>query len=165
MHRRKAAPAQMRAFFGCDVLFGQNADEIVYPAAVASAPVTSADPFLNSLLLQYCDEALAGRKKAGSWRLRVENAIVPLLPHGQAQMTRICSELGVSRRTLVRRLDAEGCSFSEILDGMKRELAHRYLREPDLPVSEIAWLLGYSETSAFNHAFRRWTGTAPSQFR
>jgi AraC-like DNA-binding protein len=115
-------------------------------------------------LVQYCDEALASRiAKSSAWRLSVENAIAPLLPHGRARIAEISQRLGISPRTLERRLATEGLTFSRVLDELRLDLAKRYLRERGLPISEIAWLLGYREASAFNHAFKRWTGTTPKQ--
>ena len=67
----------------------------------------------------------------------------------------------MSRRTLARRLAAEGLTFRKVLDDLRFDLTKRYLREEDLPISEIAWLLGYRETSALSHAFKRWTGRTP----
>jgi len=164
MHRRTEVPFEFRTFFGCDIVFGSDIDEVVYPADSARLSVVGADPYLNSLLIQYCDEALAGRQvKSSAWRLNVENAIAPLLPHGQARISEISQRLGVSTRTLERRLAAEGMTFSRVLDELRFDLATRYLREQELPISEVAWLLGYRETSAFNHAFKRWTGKTPKQ--
>jgi AraC-like DNA-binding protein len=115
-------------------------------------------------LVKYCDEAMTQRRrKVATWQLKVENAVVPLLPHGQARIGAIAVKLGVSRRTLARRLAAEGLTFRKVLDNLRFELSKRYLREEDLPISEIAWLLGYRETSALNHAFKRWTGSAPKR--
>ena len=71
----------------------------------------------------------------------------------------------MSQRTLARRLAAEGLTFAGILDELKLELAKRYLQEKDLPISEIAWLLGYRESSAFTHAFHRWFGKTPREMR
>jgi AraC-like DNA-binding protein len=71
----------------------------------------------------------------------------------------------VSIRTLERRLAGEGVSFLDVLDDLRFELGKRYLREPNLPISEIAWLLGYADSSAFTHAFRRWTGKSPKEVR
>jgi AraC-like DNA-binding protein len=68
-------------------------------------------------------------------------------------------------RTMSRRLEAEAMTFSGILDGLRMDLARRYLAEPSLTVSQIAWLLGFQEVSAFTHAFRRWTGYSPAQAR
>ena len=95
----------------------------------------------------------------------VENIVAPLLPHAEAQAKTIATKLGLSERTLARRLTAEGLSFGEILDSMRRDLATYYLEDPNLQVSQIAWLLGFQQPSAFSHACRRWTGKSPSQYR
>jgi AraC-like DNA-binding protein len=71
----------------------------------------------------------------------------------------------MSQRTLARRLSSDGLTFSGIVDELKADLANRYLRDEDLAISEIAWLLGYSEVSAFTHAFKRWTGKTPREMR
>ena len=166
IHRRKETPAEFRSFLGCEVEFGSGVDEVVFPGPVKLMPVVSADPHLNELLIKYCDEALAHRPASrASLRSSVENAIAPLLPHGKAEAKEIARRLGMSRRTLGRRLASEGLTFSGIQKDLKADLAKRYLRDGDLPITQIAWLLGYREVSAFTHAFRRWTGTAPRQLR
>jgi len=165
-HRRTKPPAGIRKVFDCNVAFGSNVDEVVYPGPAKSIPTVNADPYLNSLLVRYCEEALSNRRvPSGAWRLRVENAIVLLLPHGQAKIGEIAPRLGVSVRTLTRLLASEGCTFSEILDALRLDLAKSYLREQNLPISEVAWLLGYTEVSAFVHASKRWTGKTPKQIR
>jgi AraC-like DNA-binding protein len=164
MHHRTRMPSEFRRLFGERVAFACAADEVVYPGSIAHTPSIKADPHLNELLVKYCEEAHANRrKKSATWQLKVENAIVPLLPHGQARIGKIAAELGVSRRTLARRLASEGFTFRKALYSLRFDLAKRYLREEDLPISEIAWLLGYRETSALNHAFKRWTGKAPKR--
>jgi AraC-like DNA-binding protein len=90
---------------------------------------------------------------------------VPLLPHGRAQAAEIAVRLGVSQRTLARRLSAEGVTYSEVLEGLRADLAQRYLADDTLTISQIAWLLGYQEVSAFTHAFKRWTGMTPREAR
>jgi AraC-like DNA-binding protein len=80
-------------------------------------------------------------------------------------MSEVAHRLGASRRTLARRLASEGITFVDVLKDMRLDLAMQYLREPVLPISEIAWLLGYREVSAFSHAFKRWTGKTPRQVR
>jgi AraC-like DNA-binding protein len=156
----------MKKLFGCDVLFGSNADEVVYAAPLKTVPCLNADPYLNSLLIRYCDDKLPDRRmRTGSWRSKVENEIVPLLPHGQVNMREIAGRLGVSGRTLARLLAPEGCTFSGILDALRSDLARTYLREDKLPISQIAWLLGFREASAFTHACKRWTGKTPREER
>jgi AraC-like DNA-binding protein len=164
MHHRSNMPSEFAPMFGTRVAFACNADEVVYPGSIACTSSVGADPYLNALLVRYCDDALAQRRKrSATWQLKAENAAVPLLPHGQARIGRIAAELGVSRRTLARRLASEGRTFRRVLDDLRCDLAKRYLDEQDLPISEIAWLLGYRETSALNHAFKRWTGSAPKR--
>ena len=68
-------------------------------------------------------------------------------------------------RTMSRRLSQEGLTFSGILDALRADLARHHLRNPALSISQIAWLLGFQEVSAFTHAFRRWTGHSPSRAR
>jgi AraC-like DNA-binding protein len=95
----------------------------------------------------------------------VENAIVPLLPHGKVRASEIAARLGLSQRTCARRLAAEGLTFSQVLLGLRGDLARRYLSDPHLSISRIAWLLGYQEVSAFTHAYKHWTGKTPRQAR
>lgn len=164
-HRTKMVP-ELRSFLGCDIEFGSDVDEISFPAAVKLMPIVSADPHLNEILIKYCDEALAHREQnRTTLRSGVENTIALLLPHGKARADEIARRLGMSHRSLARRLASEGLSFSKILDDMKIDLARGYLRHGDLPISQIAWLLGYREVSAFTHAFKRWTGMTPRQSR
>ena len=125
-----------------------------------------ADPYLNRLLITYCEEALSRRPtNRVSFRTEVENAIVPLLPHRTVSSTEIARRLGTSQRTLARRLSSEGVTFSGVLESLRSDLADRYLADRDLSISEIAWLLGYHEVSAFTHAFKRWSGHTPREVR
>jgi AraC-like DNA-binding protein len=161
-HRRTELPTGIKKVFGCNVAFGSNVDEVVYPRLATGIGTVNADPYLNSLLVRYCEEALSNRRvQSGAWRLKVENAIVPLLPHRQAKM----GEIAKSERTLTRLLASEGCTFSGILDALRLDLGKSYLREQNLPISEVAWLLGFQDVSPFFHAFKRWTGKTPKQVR
>ncbi len=162
MHRRIAESNQLDSFFGCTVEFGADRDEIVFVAEAAALPVIGADPYLNRVLLDYCEHALVGHKAAsGGLRVGVENVIAALLPHGQTRLDVVARKLGIAPRTLRRKLAAKGLTFARILDEFRLSMAKRYLTEQDLSVSRIAWLLGYTEVSGFSHAFRRWTGRNP----
>jgi AraC-like DNA-binding protein len=166
MHRRDVTPEEFRQFLGCDVEFGANHDEIILPKATAALPLVNADTHLNKLLTAYAEEALAHRKRhAGHIRSEVERAVAPLLPHGKASSSEVARELGMSPRTLVRLLSADGLTFSSILQQFRLDLAKAYLSHGDLSISQIAWLLGYREVSTFTHAFKRWTGKTPREMR
>lgn len=166
MHHHKQDLSKLRSFMGCEIEFGSNSDLIVLQGRSDSVPIVSADSYLNELLIRYCEEALA-RSVRGRHSLRpdVENAIAAGLPHGKSQAGEIARKLGVSQRTLVRRLAAEGLSFTEVVDELKHKLADHYLRDAQLSISQIAWLLGYREISAFARAFKRWTGKSPREAR
>jgi AraC-like DNA-binding protein len=165
-HRRTGACSEFVEFLGGNIEFGANVDEVAFPPTARNVPVISADPHLNKLLINYCEEALARRPaNRGSFRSRVENEVVPLLPHGKARAGEIARRLGVSQRTFTRGLAAEGLTFSGVLESLRGDLARRYLAEKELSISQIAWLLGYHEVSAFTHAFKRWNGETPRQAR
>ncbi len=165
-HRRDETPAEMSSFFACDVEFGADSDEIIFPAPVASLPIVGSDNHLNDLLLRYAEEALADRPQMrASLRAAVERVLPQLLPHAKASVSNVAQKLAISRRTLSRKLRDEDVAFAKILAETRTALAKRYLAERDLPISEIAWLLGYKEVSSFTHAFKRWTGMTPRQFR
>jgi AraC-like DNA-binding protein len=165
-HRRDETPAEMRTFFGCDIEFGATSDDIIFAAPVASLPIVGSDSHLNNLLLRYAEEALADRPHVrDSLRSAVERVLPQLLPHAKASASNVAQKLAISTRTLSRKLRDEDVAFAEILEETRVALAKRYLAEHDLPVSEIAWLLGYGEVSSFTHAFKRWTGMTPRQFR
>ena len=165
-HFRNRMPAGIRTFFGVDIEFGASADEIWFPRPIALLPVLGRDERLNELLRGYAEEALARKPQSPlTVRSKAEDVLSKLLPHSRATAAEVARRLGMSSRTLVRKLGEEGASFTEILDQLRAALAKRYLRDETLPVSEIAWLLGYREISSLTHAFKRWTGTTPRGFR
>ena len=165
-HRRDGRCSEMSEFFGGEIEFGAAVDEVLFAPGIHDRPIVSADHYLNKLLISYFEEALARRPaKQTPFRSSVENAIAPLLPHGQARVDEISRRLGVSQRTLARRLSSERMNFSSVLDNLKRDLAERYLADDALSISQVAWLLGYHEVSSFTHAFKRWTHKTPRQMR
>ena len=166
VHRRSDESSELEKFFGCRIEFGADADRIIFDKEAKQLRLVSADRYLNEILLQDCEQALAYRRSgAGPLRIAIENAITPLLPHGKARLDAVAQSLGVSSRTLARRLTAEGLSFGEILDQLRSDLATHYLGEANISISQIAWLVGYQGVSAFSHGYKRWTGMNPKRMR
>jgi AraC-like DNA-binding protein len=97
--------------------------------------------------------------------MRVKVALLEHLPSGHVSEEEIAQGLHLSLRTLQRKLRDEGTSYKELLDETRRELATEYIKNPHVSISEITYLLGFSEPSNFSRAFKRWTGSSPSAFR
>jgi AraC-like DNA-binding protein len=164
-HHRSWGTSEMGRFAGTKVHFGADKDGFALNVDARELPLIHSDGYLNDLLLKYCESTLAHRRSDMSHlRTQVENAISSLLPHGRVFVEDVARRLGMSERTLARRLSDEGLNFTEILQHLRRDLAIRYLDDRKLHVSKIAWLLGFHEVSAFTNAFKRWTGK-PSQTR
>lgn len=164
-HRRRQPP-EFATFFGCKLEFGTGIDQIVFAKSIKDIPIVSADPYLNKILLAHCEQTISHRPtRPDAFRSDVENAIALKLPHGQARVHEIARQLGLSARTFARRLASQGLTFSKLVECLRRDLAEQYLAEPDLSISQIAWLLGYRESGAFTHAFGRWTGKSPRSAR
>jgi AraC-like DNA-binding protein len=164
-HQDGRGARQLAQFLGCSVEYGAARDEILFARELRDLPVVYADPYLSRVLLRTCEQTLAHRKPSkDSIVQRAENAMAPLLPHGEARAAVIAAHLGMSPRTFARRLAEEGATFTRLLHRLRLALARRYLRE-GMAVSKVAWLLGYQEVGGFSHAFRRWTGKAPSDWR
>jgi AraC-like DNA-binding protein len=98
-------------------------------------------------------------------RAKVEKVLLEALPKGDAAISTVAAALATSTRSLARRLNEENTSYSAVLEDLRRELAMRYLEDESLGVGQIAWLLGYSEVSSFNHALSRWTSKSPKAVR
>jgi len=128
-------------------------------------PITSGDSHLLHILEAHADDLLLERHTTTGLRALVENQLLSMLPSGRVQMAVVAQQLGMSERSLKRHLAQEGTSFGEILDRLRNRIALRYLEDRHMTLQQIAWLLGYSEIGAFNHAFKRWTGTSPGRAR
>ena len=163
-HRREETP-ELNRYFGSKVTFNSDVDEVAFSTTVLGTAVVSGDAYLNDLLTRYCEDAVAAQQHRGLFSASVENAIAVLLPHGKAHMSEVARELGQSPRTLARRLASEGLTFAGVLRELRVNLAKRHLGDKNLTISQIAWLLGYKDVSAFTNAYRRWTGHSPRMSR
>lgn len=165
-HVRKTNRAAFEDFFGCDVRFGARTNAMKLKASDLALPLSTADNELYSVLTQYCDDVLRRQsKRAPDLIVDVERAIVDRLAVGEASQNKVAVALGMSARTLSRRLAKEGTTFFRTLEELRKSLAVNYLKDSDLVLAEISFLLGYSGLSSFSEAFKRWTGQSPGQFR
>src|SRR5699024_6001128 len=119
------------------------------------------DPQIRNMALAFLQQADDNDQSPLS--TRVHRVVRRLLPTGECTIKAIADSFNMNRRTLQRRLDAEGTEFSEIMETARQELAKHYLLGGGLPLAQITGLLGYTEQSAFQRAFRRWFGTTPGR--
>lgn len=150
--------------------FGVPVEDLSVPTVVFAAQDTQR-PFLtaNHGIWKFFEPALRQRladlEKHASTIERVRSALVEALPAGEVSMPAVCKKLGVSTRTLQRRLQEEGSSFQQTLDALRHSLAHHYLRHSSLSGTDISFLLGFEDPNSFVRAFQTWTGSTPQAVR
>lgn len=151
---------------GVAPVFGAAHDCATVDAALLAMPVPNADPSVYPLLRHHAERLLEERAAhLDPIVARVRAALLPRLAGGKARLAPVAAELGLSPRTLQRKLAAAGSSYQEVLDALRFGLAQDYLRRRELGLVDIAFLLGFQEQSAFTHAFREWSGMNPGAWR
>ncbi|AMO94555.1 bacterial regulatory helix-turn-helix s, AraC family protein [Collimonas fungivorans] len=150
-------------FFGCPVLFEQPVNSIRASLWHLATRIHQPDEMLLQMLEQLADAMLLELPQTNNIEQLVRQSIVRLIHDGRPELEQVAHELNMTARTLRRRLDEEGLNYRALLENIRKHLAEHYLSDPRLRLSEIAQLLGYSEQSTFNRAFRRWTGQTPHE--
>ena len=156
-------PAAYETLFRTRVSFEQPVSELVFDSRLLDIPFRTADPTTLALLEEHIARARAAASEAFVGRVRA--AVGACLRHGDAGVTRLARTLGVSTRTLQRRLQELGTSHRRIVDDVRRERALAIMARHDVSLGEAASELGFSRPAAFHRAFARWTGTTPRAFQ
>ena len=157
-------PARYYDFFRAPVEFSAPRNVLYFGKDILERHLPTANPRLARVSDQVVTEYLA-RFDKGSTAIRVRAKLIDLLSAAQFSQQDVADSVHMSLRTLQRKLAEENTSYKEILEETRRELANQYLRQGYLSVSEVTYLLGFSEPSNFARAFKRWTGRTPSEFR
>lgn len=165
-HSMPSNVAEHKRIFGCPLAFEQAENRLLLSREVLSRQLRHADPELLEMVARVAGARLEKISTSAGWMHKVEKAILSaLLDGGKLQADTIAGNLAVSRRLLQRKLQEEGITFQQVLDKVRKEVALDYLEHREASLAEIAFLLGFSEQSAFNHAFKRWTGSTPGEYR
>jgi AraC-like DNA-binding protein len=160
-HPRPRDTAEHARIFDCPVSFGGDEHlRLEFDAGDLERPVPGADRSLLPIVEQHLDKLLE-RLSGASLVQDVRTALAEMLCDGSPNLRAVAKRLGMSVRTLQRRLEEHDVVFRDLVQEVRRELAERYLAERDANLTEVAFLLGYSELSSFDRAFRRWTGSTP----
>lgn len=162
-HRPPRSVLAHKAFFGPSVAFNQDFNGIVCATVDLQSPQKANDPGMARFARQYLDQAMSQQNQSA--RETVRQLIAALLPGGRCTAQSVARHLGLDRRTIHRYLTTENTTFSALLDEVRSELVIRQINDSDLPISEVAGLLGFSSHSAFAYWFRTAFGCSVTQWR
>lgn len=151
-------------FFQCDIKFNANASGFKLDKKVANKPLEAGNSSITLAHEKLLNEALCRMKKSDIEQ-QVRSFIQKELMHGTPSQSKIAEKLGMSLRNLQRRLNEKGNSFKDILEDTRKKLALDYIKQTHLSLGEVSYLIGFSNLSNFNRAFKRWTGTTPGEYR
>jgi AraC-like DNA-binding protein len=153
-----------RDYYDCVVHFCADSNKLVFSSSLLDNPLPQSDPESSRHFQQQCQLLIAKLTSAGHF---VDDVRMLMLarPGFFPDIDYVAEKLGMSTRTLRRRLKEEGSNYRALLDEIRFGLAKEYLGKTNLPMEEICGLLGYSEAGNFSHAFRRWSGQSPRDWR
>ena len=153
------------AFFGCPVTWNDSHVRVRFPLPYLSLPMPRRDPTLRRLLDRQARAMLQALPQSSEADRQMQRVVLRMLSDGEPTLARAAAAMHMSPRTLQRRLARHGLSWQRWLDRSREQLAQQYLDDASLTLADIALLLGFSEQSAFNRAYRRWTGRSPGRDR
>ncbi|GIN66539.1 MULTISPECIES: AraC family transcriptional regulator [Bacillus] len=155
----------LEAYFGCRIRIGANCNRLTLHRGDLDRPFVSYNAELLEILTPALDQSLDEQKHSLSITEMVKWIMKRSLTAGRPDIQTVASELGMSDRTLQRRLTDEGTSFKHLLTQVRHEQAREYLADPSLDIKEVAFLIGYEDQNSFYRAFRLWEGDTPSNWR
>jgi AraC-like DNA-binding protein len=156
--------AEYERIFQVPVVFESDRNGFLMPEGWEAEPIALQPRYALDILSAHA-EGLLERLDGGSTAGRVEALLAPILASGKAGAGSVAAHLGLSPQGLYRKLKAEGATFEQVLERLRRRLALHYLGDGQLSAKETGYRLGYSDPAAFSRAFKRWTGSSPSAFR
>jgi AraC-like DNA-binding protein len=163
-HEARGEPSEYERILGCPVKFAAEQSDLVLTTETLDRPSIHANERFARLHQEFAEQLLASEKETRS-APRVRRALAECLESGAPGLPSVARRLGMSPRSLQRRLSEEQTSFSEVLEMLRRDIARDQLQRHDTPIAEVAYLTGFSEVSAFTRAVRRWFGRSPGRLR
>ena len=164
-HEAPADISEHQRIFSAPVLFGYPTNNFVVEREFLERQVPAADTRLFGVMKRYLERVIEEMPQEEGVLSSVRRAVAESVSNGEPSLGRIAKTMAMSPRTLQRHLKERGTDFKNLVDDTRRRFALTYLKDRRNALTEIAFLLGYSDASAFNRAFKRWTGLAPSAYR
>ncbi|MGK0444763.1 MAG: AraC-like DNA-binding protein [Bermanella sp.] len=163
-HEQHGEQQEYEDFFGCPVTFNSQYNGIVFDQAILSLPLMGYSPDLLKVLTGYADLLVSKKHKNAASEV-ITQYIIESLATKVPSLEDVAAFLGVSSRSLQRKFKLQGTNFKSIVDDVRKEYAFSYLLQTNYKMSYIAEVLGFSEQSVFQRAFKRWTGVTPGEYR
>jgi AraC-like DNA-binding protein len=157
--------SEYKRVFGCPVLFNQTNIAVLLDCSHVEEKIITSDYDLLRILVAHAQLKSQRTALEIQFSSIVKRTVIQLIQPQFPTISEVSGHLNVSSRTLQRKLNKEGITYSNLIDDLRLEFALDYLKQPQLQINEIADLLGYADASAFIRTFKRWTGKTPNQFR
>lgn len=162
-HEELAYRAEYERVFQAPIVFKSHWNAMQIDGEFLTLKQPPVNRYVFGVLSERAEALLESLRTSKTTRGQVERLLMPILHTGEASMGAVAAKLGMSRRTLHRRLKDEGATFEQVLDALRHKLALHFLSGKKVSVSDTAYLVGFSDPAAFSRAFKRWTGTSPAR--
>lgn len=164
-YRRPDDLREYERLFRCPLVFDSQDSQLVFSRSLWDTEIPGSDPQLHRVLDEHAHQQLVEHPSPGDITVTIRRLISAELADGAPKLEGMARQLGMSGRSLQRRLGERGLTYGNLLDQVRALHAEAHLRDPDLALSEVSYLLGFLEQSSFSRAFRRWKGISPAQYR
>lgn len=164
-HPQPSDQSEYQRVFACPVKFGQAMVELVFPAEIRNLAIVQHDPVMREMMDAYAESQLDELLQSDGLLSTVRTLMIEAMATGSVTLDVISEQLGITPRTLQRRLSERDETFQGLLDTVRKGLALTYITQPFIDLAELAYLLGFSDQTAFQRAFKKWTGTTPGKYK
>ena len=161
---REGEHDRLMEYLSCPIQFEQKKFALVYNRSALDLPIVTANSSLFPVFANYMNEIQISEEQKNVWTNSVRRYLMHSLSTSNLNLNIVAEKFNMSKRNLHRKLKEEGTSYQQILNNLRMELSRKYLKEK-IPLTEIAFLLGFESQSAFNKFFKKQFHTAPNQFR
>lgn len=157
--------SEYQRIFACELAFEQEMVEVIFPLSYMDMPIIQHDPVMREMMDAYADRLLEQLSQCDGFISGIRKLMIADMATGSISLDGIAGAMHLTPRTLQRRLSEQGESFKGLLDKVRKELALTYIAQPFIDLAELAYLLGFSDQTAFQRAFKKWTGSTPGKYR
>ena len=165
IHSSPDSIKEHKRIFNTAILFEQKENKLIFSKKYLDFPIFISNPELLETLKRHAKELQKQIYRSDTFSARIESSIMDILSSGKSDINTIAKQFAMSTRSLQNKLKEEGTTYQVLLEKVRKKQAEYFLEKTDLSIAEVTFLLDYSEQSAFNRAFKNWTGSTPGEYR